>query len=184
MFRFMRKPILRMFTGLTGLVFVTGQAFATEYTVALNKTQIMHLPSPASAIVVGNPEIADISVHSPDTLFIVGRGYGETNVIILDEFGQTVVEADIKVTEGISRNGVHLYKVGKGRETYTCSPQFCLQAPILGDTPKYIDTYSVGGGSSISNTSITPSLSSPPVQVDPNSSALLTGASAPFNPRN
>ena len=34
------------------------------YKVELNKTEIVRLPGPASSIIVGNPNIADISVQS------------------------------------------------------------------------------------------------------------------------
>jgi len=47
-----------------------------SYSVSLNKTEIVRLPSAASAVIIGNPNIADVSVHASDTLFVIGRGFG------------------------------------------------------------------------------------------------------------
>jgi len=63
----------------------------------LNKTEIVRLPGPATSIIVGNPKIADVTVQASDLLFVVGRGYGETNLIILDNQGNTMMNADLQV---------------------------------------------------------------------------------------
>ena len=65
--------------GLSGLLIAASLPFtaqAENLSVELNKTQVLHLPETASAVVIGNPTIADISIYSPNILFIVGRGYG------------------------------------------------------------------------------------------------------------
>ena len=40
------------------------------YSVDLNKTEIVRLPENAGAVVIGNPNIADVSIHSANTLFV------------------------------------------------------------------------------------------------------------------
>lgn len=114
------------------------------YTVGLNKTEIVRLPSPASAILVGNPAIADISIHSADTIFVVGRSYGETNILILDTEGNTVLDADIQVNNVLPRNGLRVYYGASERETYNCTP-YCAAAPVLGDTTAFIGANSAAG---------------------------------------
>lgn len=110
----------------------------SDFTVSLNKTEIVQLPQPAAAIVVGNPKIADVSVHSNNTIFIVGRGYGDTNIIILDSAGQTVMNANIKVVGASTHNNVRVFNGGATmRSTYNCSP-YCQPAPILGDDPIFV----------------------------------------------
>ena len=98
----------------------------------------MRLPQPAAAIVVGNPSIADVSVHSSDTIFVVGRGYGNTNLIILNAAGQSIMNADITVTNPRGRNTVRIYQ-GKTEErvSYNCSP-YCQPSPILGDKSDFV----------------------------------------------
>ena len=125
-----------------------------QLVVTLNKTQILHLPGAATAIVVGNPDIADISVHSPDTLFIVGRGYGQTNLIALDGQGQTILVADITVKNSNSLSGVRIINIGEGQQSYNCTTQ-CLPSPTLGDAPAFIGSFT-GQGMAINNASTSP----------------------------
>ncbi len=135
MFKTLSKPIYCAAISLFTLTMGT-TALAQDYKVELNKTQVLRLPSPASAVVIGNPEIADVSVHSQDTIFLVGRSYGETNLTILDAHGQVIINSNVIVGQTLSANGVRLYKMGEGRQTYSCAPQ-CLPAPILGDSPVF-----------------------------------------------
>ena len=107
------------------------------YSVGLNKTEIVRLPVSASAILVGNPAVADVSIHSADTFFVIGRSYGETNIIILDKLGHTILDANIQVNNALPRNGVRVFYGGSQRETYNCTPN-CTAAPVLGDTPEFI----------------------------------------------
>ncbi len=159
MSQYLRKSIISTFTtvgklGLTGLALSVSLSFSAvaadiplttpasgEFVITLNNTQILHLPGAASAIVVGNPNIADISVHSPDTIFVVGRGYGQTNLIALDEFGQTILSANITVKNASTLTGVRIINIGEGQESYNCATQ-CLPAPILGDDPAFIGSFS------------------------------------------
>ncbi len=111
-------------------------SMAGTYSVELNKTEIVRLSEPASAIVIGNPKIADVSVHSSDIVMVVGRGYGQTNLLILNGAGDTIVDADIQVTGSSAPGNVRLYS-GRDRETYSCAP-YCQPSPILGDNVTFI----------------------------------------------
>ena len=107
-----------------------------SYLVELNKTEIVRLPGPATSIIIGNPKIADVTVQASDLLFVVGRGYGETNLIILDNQGNTMMNADLQVVNTLPKSGVRLYN-GKDRETYSCIP-LCGPSPVLGDVGAFI----------------------------------------------
>jgi len=106
------------------------------YRIDINKTQIVRLPAQAGSIVIGNADIADVTIHSPTTIFVVGRGFGETNLVIMDRDGQTMMDANIQVTSVTPTNGVRLFNA-KSRETYTCSP-YCQPSPVLGDEAGFI----------------------------------------------
>ncbi len=147
------------FSALLPQTAFAGDFSATEdFSVALNKTQIMRLPAPAAAIIVGNPAIADVSVHSPTLLFVLGRGYGVTNVIILDDMGNTILNTDIQVGNNQSGSGKRLMLAGKGWQSYSCTP-FCQPAPVLGDNPKFVANFK-GKDKPIDNTG-TPISASP-----------------------
>jgi hypothetical protein len=144
------KTALVLFTGISGLVF-SAPANAAEYTVEINKTQIMRLPTAAASIIIGNPQIADISVHSSDTLLVNGRGYGETNIIVFDQFGQTVLDANIQVKAPALDSGIRVNFIGEGKKSYTCTP-FCAPSPIHGDAPAFIGEFT---GQATANTNAT-----------------------------
>ena len=127
------------------------------YSVDLNKTEIVRLPENAGAVVIGNPSIADVSIHSANTLFVVGRGYGETNLVVLNSAGHTIMNADIQVISKLPTNGVRLYN-GKDRESYNCTP-YCLPSPILGDRPGFISSNS--GNARAINSSASTALPTP-----------------------
>ena len=107
-----------------------------HYSVELNKTEVVYLPANAGAVVIGNPDIADVSVHSANTIFVVGRGYGETNLVVLNAAGQKIMDADIQVVNNLPAHGVRIYN-GADRSTYSCAP-YCQPAPVLGDSPQFI----------------------------------------------
>lgn len=108
--------------------------------VLINTTQIVHLPGNASSVIVGNPLIADISIYSPNTIFVIGRGYGQTNLIALDEDGQTILQSNILVRRDTAPTSVHITNIGEGQTTFNCAPD-CLPAPILGDTSEFIGQF-------------------------------------------
>lgn len=128
-----------------------------HFNVELNKTEVVYLPSNAGAVVIGNPQIADVSIHSGDTIFVVGRGYGETNLIVLNAEGHKIMDADIQVVNNLPANGVRLYN-GKDRETYNCAP-YCQPAPVLGDSGEFISA-NQGSARAISN-NVATGISSP-----------------------
>jgi len=127
-------------------------AHATDglYSVPLNKNELVRLPAPASAVIIGDPSIADVSIHSSDTLLVIGRSYGVTNLIILDEAGRTIMNSDIQVTQNRSHGNVRVFKIGQGRESYSCTPE-CLPSPALGDMGDFIGNFSAGTTANISN---------------------------------
>lgn len=109
-----------------------------DLSVPLNKTKVLRLDQIAQTVIVGNPDIADVSVHSGNTLFVVGRGYGDTNLVILDGGGQTILDANINVSQSISANNVRLFNGTQDeRKTYHCAP-YCAPAPVLGDSPQFV----------------------------------------------
>lgn len=138
------KAILAL--GVVSLMPVIAHAGSAggHYSVELNKTEVVYLPANAGAVVIGNPEIADVSVHSANTIFVVGRGYGETNLVVLDASGQKIMDADIQVVNNLPAHGVRMYN-GADRMTYSCAP-YCQPAPVLGDDPQFIGANQGRGG--------------------------------------
>lgn len=151
---FRKQSTLAVTLSLLSLAAFAGKAHATDpiYQIDLNKTQILRLPAAAGSVVIGNPAIADVTVHTPKTIMVVGRGFGETNLIILDRNGDTMVDADIQVTSITPSNGVRLFN-GKSRQTYSCAP-YCQPSPVLGDSADHISANSAPTTAPITQSSI------------------------------
>jgi hypothetical protein len=102
--------------------------------VDLDQARLFKLPERASTVVIGNPLIADLSIQGGGLAVITGKGYGATNVIILDRDGAVLAEHTILV-RGPSDPIVVVYRGGE-RETYSCAPE-CFRRITLGDEPDY-----------------------------------------------
>src|SRR5689334_137883 len=117
---------------LTAAVSLPRPALAAEapLNVVLDQATIMRLPEKVSTIVVGNPLIADIAVQSGGLIVVTGKGYGSTNMIVLDRAGAVLMERAI-VVRGPDAQTVSIYR-GVERETYSCTPN-CERRITLGD---------------------------------------------------
>ena len=102
--------------------------------IVLDQATIMRLPEKVSTIVVGNPLIADVAVQSGGLVVVTGKGYGATNLIVLDRAGAVLMERQV-VVRGASDQTVSVYR-GTERETYSCTPN-CERRITLGDTPAF-----------------------------------------------
>lgn len=105
--------------------------------VRMDQARVFKLDAPASAIIIGNPAIADAAVHDGKTVIITGKSYGVTNIIIMDRKGVVVDERQIHVQP--PEAAILSVQRGDNRETYSCTPD-CNQSPQVGDTQKFFDT--------------------------------------------
>jgi Flp pilus assembly secretin CpaC len=89
-------------------------------TVQVNQAKIVKLARPADTIVVGNPKIADASVQDASTIVLTGKGFGVTNLVVLDQSGQPIVDEQISV----SRDTTDSVRVFRRAEVQTlhCTP--------------------------------------------------------------
>ena len=109
---------------------LAGAVQAADFKVAMNETKALHLVTPASTIIVGNPAIADVTVEGSNLLYVVGRSYGTTNFIALDSEGKTIMDMDVSVVAQ-SASAVTLTR-GTGQLSYNCTPR-CERVPVIGD---------------------------------------------------
>jgi hypothetical protein len=108
----------------------------SDITVLIDEATLVKLERPAAEIVVGNPSIADVSVQSGKLLVVTGKSYGETNLIVLDGDGKTVVNRKLIVQD--PRTGaVTLYR-GSARYTLSCAP-YCTTPLVIGDEKDYFE---------------------------------------------
>ena len=94
------------------------EAEATK--VLMNQAKIEKLARPADTIVIGNPLIADASVQDASTIVLTGKGFGVTNLVILDAEGAPIVDEEIVVSRHFA-NSVRVYR-RSDVQTLSCTP--------------------------------------------------------------
>jgi hypothetical protein len=99
--------------------------------VPVDNARLIKLPERAATVVIGNPLIADLSIQPGGLAVITGKGYGATNVIVLDKAGAVLNEQIVEVLGPLDPTVV-VYR-GVTRQTYSCAPD-CERRITLGDT--------------------------------------------------
>ena len=101
-----------------------GAAQSARLNIEIDQAQRVQLRAPAGSVIVGNPQIADVTVVDANTLFIVGKGYGQTEVVAVDATGRTVFQSQVVVTAG-SAGAVRVWRGNQVTEMacgLSCSP--------------------------------------------------------------
>lgn len=78
-------------------------------TVEKNHTLRVTLAAPAGTVVVGNPDIADVTVVDSRTIYIVGKGFGNSAVTVAGRDGRSLFDGDVTVTAA-QRGAITVYK--------------------------------------------------------------------------
>ena len=83
-------------------------------------TQMLRPARPVRTIAIGNPLIADATVGDARSIILTGKAVGSTNLILLDEAGEEISNAIVRVTLGRGRE----IKVRDTEATriYMCAP--------------------------------------------------------------
>ncbi len=112
----------------TGLVFTmmlstayVGVAQASDLLrVFTNHARILKFETPVSRVIVGNSDVADVTVSDPTTVILTGKSYGSTNLVILDNEGNAIVDKRIIVSVD-EENTVRIFRQVT-RSVLACSP--------------------------------------------------------------
>ncbi len=74
-----------------GRVSSAPSAIGPTITLVTGKSTLLRLDAPIDRISLGNPAIADVTIISPRELYLLGKTFGSTNVILWRKGGQTTV---------------------------------------------------------------------------------------------
>jgi Flp pilus assembly secretin CpaC len=88
--------------------------------VEMNQAKIVKLARPADTIVVGNPAIADAAVQDASTIILTGKGFGVTNLVVLDGDGNPIVDEQVTVVRQAA-SSVRVYRRADV-QTLSCTP--------------------------------------------------------------
>lgn len=121
-----------MILGFMLIISTSWSASAAELQVPVNETKVFVLEQAVATIAVTNPAIADVTIHNETTILVIGRTYGTTNLIALDDDGKPVATKRIRVVSPIASGSV-TYVRGADMQSYSCSPR-CERVVLPGDS--------------------------------------------------
>jgi Flp pilus assembly secretin CpaC len=110
------------------------------FRVAIDQARPLNLSAPAAGVVVGNPSIAGVSLQSDRLLFITGRSYGITNLIVVGANGRPIYESRISVVPDENGSTVMVTR-GTSTVRHDCAP-VCRRTPDIADDTNAFDEVS------------------------------------------
>lgn len=122
----MGRSISRLAAIVVSSVLLTGLAGATTaladagINILMNQAKILKLSRPADTIIIGNPQIADASVQDSSTIILTGKGFGVTNLVVIDTDGMPLLDEQVIVSRGTA-NSVRVYRRA-AVQTLSCTP--------------------------------------------------------------
>jgi Flp pilus assembly secretin CpaC len=104
--------------------------------IEIDEAEIYPLSEPPATVIIGNPLVADATVHHGNLLVILGKNYGTTNVIVLDRDSREIANLALNVVTS-GTHEVSLFQ-GSARSTLTCAP-ICEAELNVGDAAVQFD---------------------------------------------
>ncbi len=121
--RFMLAPIALAPIALALAAMASG---ASAETLKVGLDHSTRLPvRDAASVIVANPSVADVTVVDNNTVFVMGKNFGSTDIVVLNHAGRTVFSGDVTVTDPGSN--VSVFR-GAERTDFSCSDS-CAKSP-------------------------------------------------------
>lgn len=114
------KSSFLIVTLLVATAFIMPAKAGAGIEVTMNQAKIVKLSRAADTIVVGNPAIADASVQDASTIVLTGKGFGVTNLVVLDQEGSPIVDEQVTVVRQ-DASSVRIYRRAD-IQTMSCTP--------------------------------------------------------------
>lgn len=92
----MRPVLLGLVAGFAALA--SASQAAPTLAVPIDQSARVALPAGTRDVMIGNPAIADVNVVDSRNAVVLGKGYGVTNLLVIDQLGRTVLERQIVVS--------------------------------------------------------------------------------------
>jgi Flp pilus assembly secretin CpaC len=123
----MRRTLFTVFA-----LFAATPAYADGVAIAMDEVRTITFPKAVATVYVGNPAIADINMIDSRHAFVLGKGFGNTNIVALDHAGEQVINTHVSVMARQDYSTVTLQR-GVNRLTYSCTSSHCEATPEPGD---------------------------------------------------
>jgi Flp pilus assembly secretin CpaC len=112
------------------------KAVSRGISVRLDEVRIVTFNRPVSTVFVGNPVVADATIIDQHHIFVLGKGFGTTNMIALGPQSEPVANQQLTV---LNPGGLVTINKGSAQMSYTCTGGRCAASPIPGDQKTFFD---------------------------------------------
>ncbi len=119
------------------VLFAASPAHAAGVAISMDEVRTITFPKPVTTVYVGNPAIADINMIDSRHAFVLGKGFGNTNIVALDHEGDQVSNTHVSVLA--RQDSTVTLQRGAGRLTYSCTARHCEATPEPGDAKDVYD---------------------------------------------
>lgn len=92
----MRPALIGLIVGFAALA--SASQAAPTLAVPIDQSARVALPAGTRDVMIGNPAIADVNIVDARNAVVLGKGYGVTNLLVIDQLGRTVLERQIVVS--------------------------------------------------------------------------------------
>ena len=113
----MRRPVLML--SLAAALAWASAAAANGIVVDLNGSVRVPLRGQAANVVIANPSVVDVAMIDSHSVVVIGKGFGETQILVTDHAGRTLMDSRVAVVgaEGSRVTLIH----GGGQVEYDCT---------------------------------------------------------------
>ena len=117
-----------------GFAVASTAAGGAGLTVEVNQSRRVVLGGAISNVIVGDPNVADVVMVDAHSVIVVGKGYGATQVMVIDRTGRPLLDARVTVVAP-NEGRVTVYRGAVGAD-YSCAGRCqILAAPGGGGAP-------------------------------------------------
>ena len=120
--------VLAVAITLTAAAPLAAVAQSRSLDVEIDRVQRIQLRGAASSVIVANPDVADVTVVDASTLFITGRGFGSTELVVVDAIGRTLFQTVVNVTSPAAGH-VRVWRGGQSVDM-ACGVSFVCDPPL------------------------------------------------------
>jgi pilus assembly protein CpaC len=109
---------------------------AGEFVVPINKSQVLKVDQPFTELLIGNPEIADVVALTNQTVYVLGKQLGTTNLTIYGAKRKLLAVLDLVVSYDVESLKAKLHDVlpGEAIEVRTVSGGILLSGKVSNET--------------------------------------------------
>lgn len=105
--------------------------------VTVDRAKVLRLSEPAETVIIGNPAIVDVTLQDSRTMVLTAKGYGTTNLIVLNAEGLPLAD-EVVQTQRASATIARVYR-GTQQYSYSCTPE-CTRTIAVGDVNDYFES--------------------------------------------